>query len=205
MQETRELKTPVRVGQEAPDFTAKTVMPDDSVKDDFKLSDFRGQYVVLFFYPYDFTFVCPTEILDFNRKLAQFREKNAEVIGVSTDSHHSHWAWRNTKVEDGGIGKIAYPLVSDFTKTIAEDYGVLLEGGETLRGTFLIDREGVVQAATIHADALGRNIDEALRLVDALQFAEKHGVVCPANWTDGDDAMKATHEDVAAYLGKHAT
>jgi peroxiredoxin (alkyl hydroperoxide reductase subunit C) len=198
-----EHKLPVQVGQQAPDFKAVAVMPDDSFKDDFQLADYRGKYVVLYFYPLDFTFVCPTEILEFNRKLAKFKAKGVEVIGVSIDSQFSHLAWRNTPVERGGIGKIQYPLVADLGKTISQDYGVLLPGGIALRGTFLIDKTGVLQHATINNLGLGRNIDETLRMVDALQHLEKHGEVCPAGWTEGDEAMQPSSTGVAEYLAKH--
>ena len=191
------------VATEAPDFTATAVMPDNSFNNEFSLSDSRGKYVVLFFYPLDFTFVCPSEIIAFDKQLDEFKERNVQVIGVSTDSHFSHWAWKNTPVENGGIGNIRYPLVADFDKTISQDYGLLLEGGMALRGTFLIDRDGVIQHATINNLGLGRNIDEMIRLVDALQHLEEHGEVCPANWNKGDDAMAPTAEGVAKYLGDH--
>jgi peroxiredoxin (alkyl hydroperoxide reductase subunit C) len=193
------------IGQKAPDFTAKAVLPDNTIKEDFSLADIKGRYVVLFFYPLDFTFVCPTEILEFDRKLAEFKERGAEVIGVSIDSQFSHLAWKNTPVEKGGIGNVQYPLVADLNKQISRDYGVLLDGpGIALRGTFLIDREGVVKAAVLHHPDLGRNIDETIRVLDALQHTEKHGEVCPANWRDGEDAMKPTAEGVSNYLSKHA-
>ena len=192
------------VSTEAPDFTATAVMPDGSFKDDFKLGDFRGKYVVLFFYPLDFTFVCPSEIIAFDRKLAEFEERNVQVIGVSTDSHFSHWAWRNTAPENGGIGPIRYPLVADFDKTVSQDYGLLLEGGMALRGTFLIDKDGVVQHSTINNLGLGRNIDEMIRLVDALQHLEEHGEVCPADWSKGKEAMTPSAEGVATYRGRTA-
>jgi len=198
-----EQQLPVQVGQEAPDFKAVAVMPDNNFKDDFKLSDYRGKYVVLYFYPLDFTFVCPTEILEFNRKLDQFKAKGVEVIGVSIDSQFSHWAWKNTPVDQGGIGHIQYPLVADLNKAISRAYGVLLPGGVALRGTFLIDKAGVVQHATINNLGLGRNIDETLRMVDALQHLEKYGEVCPAGWTEGKEAMKPTATGVADYLAKH--
>lgn len=198
-----EQKLPVQVGQEAPDFEAVAVMPDNNFKDDFKLSDYRGKYVVLYFYPLDFTFVCPTEILEFNRKLARFKAKGVEVIGVSIDSQFSHWAWKNTPVEQGGIGDIQYPLVADINKTISQAYGVLLPGGVALRGTFLIDKAGIVQHATVNNLGLGRNIDETLRMVDALQHLEKYGEVCPAGWTEGEEAMSPTSKGVADYLTKH--
>lgn len=191
------------VTRQAPDFTATAVMPDNSMKADFKLSDFRGKYVILFFYPLDFTFVCPSEILAFDHALSMFQEKNTEVIGVSIDSQFSHWAWKNTPVNQGGIGLIKYPLVADLDKQICRNYGVLLDSGIALRGTFLIDREGIVRHAVVNDLPLGRNIDEALRMVDALQFHEQHGDVCPANWKQGQDAMTPTAAGVADYLAKH--
>ncbi len=191
------------VAKQAPDFTATAVMPDNSMKEDFKLSDFRGKYVILFFYPLDFTFVCPSEIIAFDRKLDQFKAKNCEVIGVSIDSQFSHWAWKNTPVNEGGIGNIQYPLVADLDKKISRQYGVLLDMGVALRGTFLIDKEGLIRHAVINDLPLGRSIDEALRMVDALAFHEAHGDVCPANWQQGEDAMTPTAEGVADYLTKH--
>ena len=191
------------VSTEAPDFTATAVMPDNSFKDDFKLSDYRGKYVLLFFYPLDFTFVCPSEIIAFSKQLDEFKSRNCEVIGVSTDSHFSHWAWKNTPVENGGIGDIKYPLVADFQKVISQDYGLLLEGGMALRGTFLIDKDGVIQHSTINNLGLGRSVDEMIRLLDALQHLEEYGEVCPANWHKGEDAMKPTAEGVAKYLSEH--
>ena len=191
------------VTKQAPDFTATAVMPDNSMKPDFKLSDYRGKYVILFFYPLDFTFVCPSEILAFDKALAAFKAKNCEIIGVSIDSQFSHWAWKNTPVKQGGIGDIQYPLVADLDKSISRQYGVLLDAGIALRGTFLIDREGVVRHAVINDLPLGRNTDEALRMVDALQFHEQHGDVCPANWIEGKEAMTPTAAGVAEYLTKH--
>ncbi len=192
------------VTKQAPDFTATAVMPDNSMKDDFKLSDYRGKYVILFFYPLDFTFVCPSEIIAFDKNLAKFKERGCEVIGVSVDSQFSHWAWKNTPVKEGGIGNIQYPLVADLDKSISRRYGVLLDMGVALRGTFLIDKEGMVRHAVINDLPLGRSIDEALRMVDALKFHEEHGDVCPANWHEGEEAMTPTAEGVADYLAKHA-
>ncbi len=192
------------VMKKAPDFTAQAVMPDGSFKE-IKLSDYKGKYVVLFFYPLDFTFVCPSEIIAFDKELEKFKERNTEVIGVSVDSHYTHWAWRNTPRNKGGIGKIRYPLVSDLTRNISRDYGVLLEDqGVALRGLFLIDKEGVVRHAVINDLSLGRSVPEALRIVDAWQHYEKHGEVCPANWHKGEEAMKPTPEGVAEYLAKHS-
>lgn len=193
------------VTKQAPEFTATAVMPDNSMKPDFKLSDYRGKYVILFFYPLDFTFVCPSEILAFDRALPAFKAKNCEIIGVSIDSQFSHWAWKNTPVQQGGIGNIQFPLVADLDKSISRQYGVLLDAGIALRGTFLIDREGVVRHAVVNDLPLGRNTDEALRMVDALQFHEKYGDVCPANWEEGKEAMKPTAAGVADYLSKHSS
>tara|TARA_R110001592_G_scaffold128543_1_gene340658 strand:+ start:249 stop:791 length:543 start_codon:yes stop_codon:yes gene_type:complete len=180
-------------------------MADNSFNEDYSLSALQGKYVVLFFYPLDFTFVCPSEIIAFDKKLAEFQSRNCEVVGVSVDSHFSHWAWKNTPVEKGGIGNIQYPLVADLTKQIARDYGVLVNESIALRGLFLIDKEGVVQHALVNNLPLGRNVDEAIRVLDALQFTEAHGEVCPANWNKGDEAMKPSAEGVAEYLGKRAS
>ena len=192
------------ITKQAPDFTAQAVMPDNSISE-LTLSDYRGKYVVLFFYPLDFTFVCPSEILAFNTAIKAFNEKNCEIIGVSVDSQFSHLAWKNAPVEQGGIGNIKFPLVADLNKSISQNYGVLLPAeGVSLRGLFLIDKEGLIRHAVINDLPLGRNVDEALRMVDALQFFEAHGEVCPANWRPGDDAMRPTPEGVADYLKKHA-
>ena len=192
------------VTKPAPDFTAVAVMGDNSFNEQFKLSDYRGKYVILFFYPLDFTFVCPSEIFAFDRALETFKAKNCEIIGVSIDSQFTHWAWKNTPVNDGGIGDIQYPLVADLDKKISRQYGVLLPEGIALRGTFLIDREGIIRHASVNDLPLGRNIDETLRMVDSLQFHEEHGDVCPANWKEGEDAMTPTAEGVADYLSKHS-
>ena len=191
------------VTKEAPDFTAQAVMPDGSFAE-LKLSSYRGRYVVLFFYPLDFTFVCPSEIIAFDAALARFQKKNTQVLGCSVDSHFTHLAWKNTPRKQGGIGPIQYPLVSDLTKQIARDYGVLLDGGIALRGLFLIDKAGIVRHALINDLPIGRSVDEAIRVLDALQFHEEHGDVCPANWHQGEEAMKPTAEGVATYLAKHA-
>jgi len=191
------------VTKEAPDFTADAVLPDGTFGQ-ITLSSYKGKYVVLFFYPLDFTFVCPSEILAFNKKIAEFKAKNVEVIGVSVDSKFTHYAWRNTPVENGGIGNIQYPLVADLNKSIARDYGILFNDAVALRGLFLIDTKGVIRHAVINDLPLGRSVNEALRMVDALQFVETHGdQVCPANWQEGEDAMKPTAEGVASYLAKH--
>ena len=191
------------VTKEAPDFTAQAVMPDNTFSE-LKLSSYRSKYVVLFFYPLDFTFVCPSEIIAFDRALDKFKEKNAEVIGVSVDSHFTHLAWKNTPREKGGIGNVQYPIVSDLTKEIARSYGVLLNDSVALRGLFLIDKDGIIRHALVNDLPLGRNVDEALRVLDALQFTEKHGEVCPANWREGEEAVRPTADGVASYLARHA-
>lgn len=194
----------LQIGQKAPDFKGTAVMPDNEFKE-ISLSDYKGKYVYLFFYPLDFTFVCPTEILAFNKKLDEFKRRNVEVIGVSIDSHFSHLAWKQTPVEKGGIGNIQYPLLADITKENSCNYCVLLEDqGIALRGSFLINKEGILQHYLVNNLPLGRSIDEALRMIDALQYTEKHGEVCPANWKDGAEAMKPTQKGVSSYLAKHA-
>lgn len=192
------------VTNEAPDFKAIAVMPDNSFNEAFSLSGLRGQYVVLFFYPLDFTFVCPSEILAFNKALAQFKERNCQVVGVSVDSHFTHLAWKNTAVNAGGIGQVQFPLVADLDKSISREYGVLLPMGIALRGLFLIDKAGIIRAQVVNDLPLGRSVDEALRVLDALQFTEECGDVCPANWKKGADAMTPTAEGVARYLADHA-
>jgi alkyl hydroperoxide reductase subunit AhpC len=174
---------PAFVTKEAPDFTADAVVNEEFKT--VKLSDYRGKYVVLFFYPLDFTFVCPTEIIAYSEKIEEFRKRGAEVLGVSVDSKFSHLAWIRTPRPDGGLGGLKFPLVSDITKKISTDYGVLLDGGVALRGTFLIDKNGVLRHALINDLPLGRNIDESVRMIDALHFFEQHGEVCPANWKPG--------------------
>ena len=190
------------VTKEAPNFKAQAVFENNEIKE-LDLSSYRGKYVVLFFYPLDFTFVCPSEIIAFDRELEKFREKNAEVIGVSVDSQYSHYAWKNTPVDQGGIGQIRYPLVADLNKSISRDYGVLHGETVALRGLFLIDKEGIVRHALVNDLNLGRNVDESLRVLDALQYTEAHGEVCPANWREGEEAMKPTADGVASYLSKH--
>ncbi len=191
------------VTKQAPDFKATAVMPDDSFSE-ITLSDYRGKYVLLFFYPLDFTFVCPSEILAFDRAIDEFNKRNTQVIGVSVDSQYSHYAWRNTPVEQGGIGKVRFPLVADLKKDVSRAYGVLFNGEVALRGLFLIDKDGVVRHELVNDLPLGRNVEEALRIIDALQFHEAHGEVCPANWRQGEEAMQPTAEGVASYLAKHA-
>lgn len=205
------------VGKKAPEFKAPAVV-DGQIVEEFSLKQFEGnKYVIFFFYPLDFTFVCPTEILAFQEKLAEFEKRNTAVVGCSIDSEHTHFAWVNTPKNKGGIEGVKYPLVADTAKTIATNYGVLAgdydvnEDGEmtfegapvAFRGTFLIDKEGVVRHCVINDLPLGRNIDEAIRMVDALQYVEENGEVCPANWQEGADAMKPNAEGVADYLSKH--
>ena len=187
------------VTKEAPDFTATTVKGNNSFEE-FKLSDLRGKYTVLFFYPLDFTFVCPSEIIAFDKAYDKFKEKNCEVVGVSIDSHFSHFAWKNTPVDQGGIGQVRYPLVSDLTKQISRDYGVLANESVALRGLFLIDKDGIVRHQLVNDLPLGRNVDEALRLIDALQFFENNGEVCPANWQKGQEGMKPDEEGLKVWF-----
>jgi len=189
------------VTREAPDFTAKAVLPDGTIAD-LTLSSYRGRYVVLFFYPLDFTFVCPSEILAFDHRFKEFKARNTAVVGISVDSEFTHFAWRQTPVDKGGIGPVGYPLVADLNKSIARAYGVLLNEAVALRGLFLLDTHGVVRHALVNDLPLGRSVDEALRLVDALQYHEEHGEVCPANWKQGEKAMKPTAAGVADYLAK---
>jgi peroxiredoxin (alkyl hydroperoxide reductase subunit C) len=190
------------VTKEAPDFAAQAVMANNEFAE-LKLSDYRGKYVLLFFYPLDFTFVCPSEIIAFDQKLEEFHKKGVEVIGVSIDSHFTRLAWKNTPIDSGGIGQIRYPLVADLDKSVSRSYGVLSNEAVALRGLFLIDKDGVVRHSIINDLSLGRSVDEALRMVDALKFTEQHGEVCPANWSEGQEAMKPTAEGVADYLAKH--
>lgn len=195
----------VLVGKQAPDFTAKAVMPDNQIEENFNLKSYlKGKMGVLFFYPLDFTFVCPTEIIAFNNHLKDFKKKNIEVIGVSVDSHFSHLAWKQTPVDKGGIGDIQYPLVADLTKSIARDYDVLTGDAIAFRGSFLIDKNFTVRHQVVNDLPLGRSIPEALRICEALQFVEQHGEVCPANWKEGSKAMKPTAEGVSKYLKEHA-
>jgi len=192
------------VCQKAPNFTAAAVMPDGSINENFSLSDYHGNPVVLFFYPLDFTFVCPSEILAHNSRVAEFKARGVQVIGVSIDSQFTHAAWRNTSLDNGGIGAIGFPLVADIKHEITKAFGVEHpQAGVALRGSFLIDKAGVIQHMVINNLPLGRNVDEMLRMVDALQFTEEHGEVCPAGWNKGDEGMKPNAAGVASYLAKH--
>ena len=191
----------VLVGKQAPDFKANAVVAGE-IKADYSLSDLKGKYVVLFFYPLDFTFVCPTELHAFQEKLAEFKKLDTQVVGVSIDSHFSHLAWANTPKAKGGIEGVQYPLVADLNKTISADYDVLVDGvGIAYRGLFLIDKEGIVKHQVVNDLPLGRNIEEAIRMVSALQFFEKNGEVCPANWSEGQKSMKPTSEGLEEYFG----
>jgi len=188
----------------APDFTATAVLADGSIVEDFNLMKNLGEKgAVLFFYPLDFTFVCPSEIIAFSHRIEEFTSRGVNVIGVSVDSEFSHFAWRETPVEKGGIGKIKFPLVADLSKQISKDYDVLFGGSVALRGSFLIDADGTVRHSVINDLPLGRNIDEMIRMVDTMLFTNEHGEVCAAGWQKGDEGMKATTEGVAEYLGKH--
>ncbi|MEY4394954.1 MAG: peroxiredoxin [Gemmataceae bacterium] len=185
----------------APDFKA-TALIGEQFKE-IKLSDYKGKYVLLYFYPLDFTFVCPTEIIAFNDKLDEFKKRNTEVIGVSVDSHFTHLAWNQTPRNKGGLGGVQYPLVADLNKNIARSYGVLIEeAGIALRGLFIIDKEGVVRHLLVNDLPLGRSVEEAIRVIDALQFFEKNGEVCPANWKPGQASMKADPKGSQEYFSK---
>ncbi len=189
----------VLVTKPAPDFSAQAVMADGQFKE-IKLSDYKGKYVLLFFYPLDFTFVCPTEIIAFSDRCGEFQELGVEIIGVSVDSHFSHLAWRNTPRDQGGLGNIAYPLVADLSKQIARDYDVLTDDTVALRGLFLIDKDGTVRHQVVNDLPLGRSVDEALRMVQALQYFEKNGEVCPANWKEGKRTIKPDVENSKAFF-----
>jgi peroxiredoxin (alkyl hydroperoxide reductase subunit C) len=192
------------VTKKAPDFTAEAVLGNNEIVDNFNLMENLGEKgAVLFFYPLDFTFVCPSEIIAFDHRLDEFKSRGINVIGVSVDSVYSHFAWKNTPVEQGGIGQVRYPLVADITKKISRDYDVLLNDAVALRGSFLIDADGTIRHAVINDLPLGRNIDEMLRMVDAMIFTNEHGEVCPAGWQNGQEAMKPDAEGVAEYLAKH--
>ena len=195
----------VLVGKKAPEFTATAVLGNNEIKD-ITFSEFtKGKYVVVFFYPLDFTFVCPSELIAFDHRLEEFKKRNVEVIGVSIDSQFTHLAWKNTPVEKGGIGQVGYPLVADLKHEIAKAYDVESDDGVAFRGSFLIDKDGVVQHQVVNNLPLGRNIDEMIRMVDALQFTEEHGEVCPAGWNKGKAGMQASTEGVAKYLAANAT
>ena len=191
----------VLVGKEAPHFVATAIMPNNDILAGFDLSKYlNGDVGVLFFYPLDFTFVCPTEIIAFNHRLGEFTSRHVKVIAVSVDSHFSHLAWKETPVNNGGIGNIQMPMVSDLNKSIGKDYGILCNDNIAYRASFLIDKKGIVRHQVVNDLPLGRNVDEMLRMVDALAHHEEHGEVCPAGWVKGDEAMKPSTEGVADYL-----
>ena len=194
----------VLVGKTAPEFAATAVYGNNEIKE-LKLSDYKGKYVVLFFYPLDFTFVCPSELIAFDHRLDEFKKRNVEVIGCSIDSQFTHLAWKNTPVNNGGIGQVQYPLVADVKHAICQAYDVeFAAAGVAFRGSFLIDKNGVVRHQVVNDLPLGRNVDEMLRMIDALQFTEEHGEVCPAGWQKGKAGMKASTDGVAKYLADHA-
>jgi peroxiredoxin (alkyl hydroperoxide reductase subunit C) len=193
----------VLVGKSAPDFTATAVFGNNEIKP-LKLSSLRGKHVVLFFYPLDFTFVCPSELIAFDHRLDEFKKRGVEVLGCSIDSEFTHLAWKNTPVNNGGIGQVGYPLLADINHAICQAYDVETAGGVALRGSFLIDKAGVVQHQVVNNLPLGRDIDEMLRMIDALQFTEEHGEVCPAGWQKGKKGMNASTAGVASYLAENA-
>ncbi len=196
----------VLVGRQAPDFTAPAVLGDGSIVDEYTFSGAtKNKYAVIFFYPLDFTFVCPSELIAFDHRLDEFKKRKVEVIGISIDSHFTHNAWRNTPVNEGGIGQVGYTLVADMTHGICKAYDVETpDGAVAFRGSFLIDKEGMVRHQVVNDLPLGRNVDEMLRMVDALQFTEEHGEVCPAGWQEGDKGMTASPDGVATYLAGNA-
>lgn len=194
----------VLVGKAAPDFTATAVLGDNEIKN-IVFSEFtKDKYVVLFFYPLDFTFVCPSELIAFDNRLEEFSRRGVQVMGASIDSEYTHLAWKNTAVNKGGIGQVKYPLLADIKHDICRAYDVELDGGVALRGSFLIDRTGIVRHQVVNDLPLGRDVDEMLRMIDALQFTEEHGEVCPAGWQKGKAGMGASTEGVAKYLAEHA-
>lgn len=195
----------VLVGKPAPDFTASAVLGSGEIVDEFNLhSAIKGKKAVIFFYPLDFTFVCPSELIAFDHRVEEFKKRNVEVIGVSIDSQFTHNAWRNTPVNEGGIGQVKYTLAADVKHEICQAYDVESEGGVAFRGSFLIDEDGVVRHQVVNDLPLGRNVDEMLRMVDALAFHQEHGEVCPAGWKEGDKGMDASPEGVAKYLGENS-
>ena len=206
----------VLVGKQAPNFSASAVINGGEIVENFTLEQFKGKYVVLFFYPKDFTFVCPTELFAFQERLKDFQDRNVQLLACSTDTEQSHWGWLNMEKNNGGIKGVTYPIVADTNKTISMNYDVLAgefgwdDNGEMIaegeliayRGLFLIDREGKVRHQLVNDLPLGRNVEEAIRMVDSLQFLEENGEVCPANWSKGQDGLKATHEGIADFLSK---
>jgi len=195
----------VLVGKPAPDFTAPAVLGDGTIADEFSLGEsIKGKYGLVFFYPLDFTFVCPSELIALDHRVEEFKSRGVEVMAVSIDSHFTHNAWRNTPVENGGIGPVNYTMVADLDHSICQAYDVETDGGVAFRGAFIIDREGVVRSQIVNDLPLGRNVDELIRIVDALQFHEENGEVCPAGWRKGDGGMDASPDGVASYLSENA-
>lgn len=196
----------ILVGRSAPDFMAAAVLGSGEIVNQFRLSEAtKGKYTWLFFYPLDFTFVCPSELIAVDKRIPQFKQRNVEVIGVSIDSHFTHNAWRNTPIEAGGIGPIGYTLVADITHSICQSYGVEHpEAGIAFRAAFLLDKKGIVRSQIVNDLPLGRNIDEMIRITDALQYHEQNGEVCPAGWKKGDKAMKPSPQGVASFLSEYA-
>lgn len=195
----------VLVGKPAPNFTVPAVLANGEIVDNYNFAQAtEGKYALVFFYPLDFTFVCPSELIALDHRIPDFQARNVEVVGVSIDSHFTHNAWRNTPVNAGGIGPVKYTLAADITHEIVKAYDVEAGGGVAYRGAFLIDKNGIVRSQIINDLPLGRNMDELIRLVDALQFTEEHGEVCPANWKKGDKGMTATPDGVASYLAENA-
>ncbi len=195
----------VLVTKEAPDFSSSAILADGSIVEDFQLSKFKGQKIVLFFYPLDFTFVCPSEILAHHKRVKAFAERETMLIGVSIDSKHTHNAWRNTNINDGGIGAIDFPLVSDMNHSIMNAYGIIHPEGTALRASFLIDENFIIRHQVVNDHPLGRNVDEMLRMVDALDFHTENGEVCPAGWNKGDEGIKENADGIAEYLSKNVS
>lgn len=195
----------VFIGKAAPDFIAKAIMPDNNIENEFTFSHYaKGHKVVVFFYPLDFTFVCPSEIIAFHNRLGDFTERHTKIVAVSVDSHFAHLAWKNTPYNKGGVGQIQIPMVSDLKKNISSLYNVLNEDGISLRGTFLIDEDFIVRHMLVNDLPIGRDIDEVLRVIDALTHFKQHGEVCPAGWRKGGEAITPSHQGIAHYLGSHA-
>jgi peroxiredoxin (alkyl hydroperoxide reductase subunit C) len=193
------------VGKEAPDFTEKAVMPDNSIEFEFNLKHYaKGHKCVLFFYPLDFTFVCPSEIIAFHNRIGAFAERNTKVVSVSVDSHFSHIAWKNTAHSKGGIGNVQFPMISDLNKNVSRAYSVLNTDGISMRGTFVIDEHFILRHILVNDLPLGRNVDETIRIIDAINFHHEYGEVCPTGWKSGDEAMTATSQGVADYLTSNA-
>jgi peroxiredoxin 2/4 len=202
----------VLVGRKAPDFTTQAVQADGTIVDDFNFNKHtKGKYAIVFFYPMDFTFVCPTELIALSHRVDKLKELGVEVVGLSIDSHHTHNAWRNTDVNNGGIGAVKYTLAADMNHSISQAYGIQSDGGDSyypagvsMRATFLVDQKGIIRYQVVNDEPLGRDMDELVRMVEALQFFEKHGQVCPAGWTKGDSGLKNTADGVADYLASNA-